>query len=84
MSSINISLPESMKVFVEEQVTQGGYGSVSEYLQDLISQDQKRKTQEYIEDLLITGLESGEVIEVNDEWWEQKRTHLINQIHEDK
>ncbi|OUL17407.1 addiction module antitoxin [Nostoc sp. T09] len=84
MSSINISLPESMKVFVEEQVTQGGYGSVSEYLQDLISQDQKRKTQEHIEDLLITGLESGEVIEVNDEWWEEKRTHLINQIHEDK
>ncbi len=84
MSSINISLPESMKAFVEEQVTQGGYSSVSEYLQDLISQDQKHKTQEHIEGLLIAGLESGEVIEVNDEWWEQKRTHLINQIHEDK
>ncbi|MDZ8053259.1 MAG: type II toxin-antitoxin system ParD family antitoxin [Aulosira sp. ZfuVER01] len=82
MSSINISLPESMKAFVEEQVAQGGYSSVSEYLQDLISQDQKRKTQEHIEELLIAGLESKEVIEVNDEWWEQKRTHLINQIHE--
>ena len=84
MSSINISLPELMKAFVEEQVAQGGYGSISEYLQELITQDQKRKTQQKIEKHLIAGLESGEVIEVNDEWWEQKRTHLINQLHEDK
>ncbi|MEH2411724.1 ribbon-helix-helix domain-containing protein [Nostoc sp.] len=78
MSSINISLPESMKVFVKEQVAQGGYCSVSEYLQELITQDQKRKMQEHIEELLITGLESREAIEVNDEWWQQKGTHLIN------
>ncbi|MEH1998308.1 MAG: type II toxin-antitoxin system ParD family antitoxin [Nostoc sp.] len=84
MSSINISLPESMKVFVEEQVAQGGYGSVSEYLQELITQDQKRKMQEHIEELLIAGLESGEAIEVNDQWWQQKRTHLINQLHQEK
>ncbi|MBD2253956.1 type II toxin-antitoxin system ParD family antitoxin [Nostoc parmelioides] len=84
MGNINVSLPESMKAFVEEQVTQGGYGSVSEYLQELISQDQKRKTQVHIEELLIAGLESGEAIEVNDEWWEQKRTHLMNQIYEEK
>ncbi|MEH2413855.1 MULTISPECIES: ribbon-helix-helix domain-containing protein [unclassified Nostoc] len=49
MSRINISLPESMKAFVEEQVAQGGYGSISEYLQNLITQDQKRKMQEHIE-----------------------------------
>ncbi|MBD2211733.1 type II toxin-antitoxin system ParD family antitoxin [Nostoc linckia FACHB-104] len=84
MSSINISLPEVMQAFVEEQVAQGGYGSISEYLQALISQDQKRKAQNKIEVDLIAGLESGEVIEVNDQWWEQKRIHLINQLHEDK
>ncbi|WP_254921311.1 type II toxin-antitoxin system ParD family antitoxin [Nodularia sp. NIES-3585] len=84
MSSINISLPESMKAFVEEQVAQGDYGSVSEYLQDLITQDQKRKTQEHIEELLIAGLESGEAIEVNDQWWQQKRTNLMNRLHEEK
>ncbi|MCC5601019.1 type II toxin-antitoxin system ParD family antitoxin [Nostoc favosum] len=84
MSNINISLPESMKVFVEEQVAEGGYGSVSEYLQELITQDQKRKMQEHIEELLIAGLESGEAIEINDEWWQQKRTQLINQLHQEK
>ncbi|BAY75989.1 putative addiction module antidote protein, CopG/Arc/MetJ family [Nostoc linckia NIES-25] len=84
MSSINIFLPDSMKSFVEEQVAQGGYGSVSEYLQELITQDQKRKMQEHVEELLIAGLESGEPIEVNDEWWQQKRTNLINQLHQEK
>ncbi|WP_373526630.1 hypothetical protein [Nostoc sp.] len=40
--------------------------------------------QEHIEELLIAGLESGEAIEVNDQWWQQKRTHLINQPHQEK
>ncbi len=79
MTIINISLPESMKAFVEEQVAKGKYDSVSEYLQELICQDQKLKTQENLEELLIAGIESGEVIEVTDEWWEQKRMQLINQ-----
>ncbi|MHC5740636.1 MAG: ribbon-helix-helix domain-containing protein [Nostoc sp.] len=84
MSNINISLPGSMKVFIEQQVAEGGYSSVSEYLQELIVQHQKRKMQEKIEKLLITGLESGETIEVNDEWWQEKRTHLIDLMHQEK
>ena len=82
MTSINISLPESMKAFVEEQVAKGGYSSMSEYLLELISQDQQRKAQEHIEELLIEGLDSGEAIGVTDEWWEQKRTHLINKLRQ--
>lgn len=39
MSNIQISLPELMKVFVQEQVAKGGYGSTSEYFQELIFQD---------------------------------------------
>ncbi|MEH2084755.1 MAG: hypothetical protein V7K89_33725 [Nostoc sp.] len=46
MTNIQISLPESMKVFVEEQVAKSGYSSASEYLQQLIFQDQQCKSQE--------------------------------------
>ncbi|MBE8967627.1 hypothetical protein IQ277_15605 [Nostocales cyanobacterium LEGE 12452] len=46
MTNIQILLPESMKVFVEEQVAKGGYSSANEYLQQLIFQDQQRKSQE--------------------------------------
>ena len=44
MTSMNISLPEPLKLFVEEQVSKGGYGTASEYLGDLIREAQRRST----------------------------------------
>lgn len=35
MQTMNISLPEQLKAFVDEQVESGRYGSVSEYVHDL-------------------------------------------------
>ena len=37
---MNISLPENLKAFVDEQVGQRGYGTSSEYLRELIRRDQ--------------------------------------------
>lgn len=36
---MNISLPDSLKFFVDEQVTQRGYGTSSEYVRELIRKD---------------------------------------------
>ncbi len=36
---MNISLPDSLKSFVDEQVTQRGYGTSSEYVRELIRKD---------------------------------------------
>ena len=36
---MNISLPDSLKSFVDEQVTQRGYGTSSEYVRELIHKD---------------------------------------------
>ncbi|MHC5735011.1 ribbon-helix-helix domain-containing protein [Nostoc sp.] len=36
MKSINISLPDTMRTYIEEQVAQGGYSSVSEYFRQLL------------------------------------------------
>ena len=43
MSTINITLPDTLKSFVDEQVTQRGYGTSSEYVRDLIRKDQDRQ-----------------------------------------
>ena len=40
MTTIQVSLPEEMKVFVDEQVARGGFGSDSEYLQALVQEAQ--------------------------------------------
>lgn len=58
-STMNISLPNTMKEFVEEQVNDGSYGTASEYFRELVREDQKRKAQERLEDLLLQRLERG-------------------------
>lgn len=42
MTTMNISLPESLKDFIDQQVSQRGYGTSSEYLRELIRKDQDR------------------------------------------
>jgi antitoxin ParD1/3/4 len=71
MTNMNVSLPESLKTYVEEQVNDGGYGTVSEYLRELIREDKKRKAQERLETLLLEGLESGDPIPVTPEFWKE-------------
>jgi antitoxin ParD1/3/4 len=67
---MNISLPDVMKAFVDEQVQSGGFGTVSEYVRDLVRRDQKERAQAKLETLLLEGLESGEPIPLNAEYRE--------------
>lgn len=82
MATLNISLPDAMRDFVEQEVTSGHYSSASEYLRQLIREDQKRRARERLERLLLEGLESGEPVEVTPEWWERKRA-LLKQVGEE-
>lgn len=53
---MNISLPESLKAFVEEQAAQRGYGTTSEYVRELIRNDQDRLR---LRSLLLEGAASA-------------------------
>jgi antitoxin ParD1/3/4 len=80
---LNISLPPSLKNYLEDQVKEGGYETPSEYLSELVREDQKRKAEAKLEALLLEGVNSGEPIEANREYWERKSTQLIER-HNDK
>jgi antitoxin ParD1/3/4 len=67
-STMNISLPDTMKAFVENTVSTEGYGTASEYIRELIRTDQKRKELERLEQVLAKAIE-GEPAELNDEVW---------------
>ncbi|MTJ20126.1 hypothetical protein FJR06_01775 [Dolichospermum sp. UHCC 0352] len=54
MTNINISVPESLKSFIDHQIVEGGYSSASEYLQQLIIQEAQRKNKASLEEFLIT------------------------------
>ncbi|WP_417481851.1 ribbon-helix-helix domain-containing protein [Maricaulis sp.] len=56
MRTINISLPGSLKAFVHAQVAEGGYGSVSEYLGELIRKDMDLQR---VRGLLLEGARSA-------------------------
>ncbi|MEO0377905.1 MAG: type II toxin-antitoxin system ParD family antitoxin [Cyanobacteria bacterium P01_A01_bin.17] len=76
---LNISLPEEVQPFLENQAAAAGYGSLGEYVHHLILLEQERLAQQArIEMLLSEGLESGEPTEATDDWWKQKRAQLIN------
>jgi len=55
MTTMNISLPDALKTFVDEQVSQRGYGTSSEYVRELIRKDQDRLQ---LRGLLLAGVGS--------------------------
>lgn len=56
MGTMNISLPDSLKSFVDRQVTTRGYGTSSEYVRELIRMDQDRQ---HLRALLLEGAASA-------------------------
>ncbi len=59
-TTINISLPETMKLDVEEIIKTEGYGNTSEFFRDLVRDHLRQRQERRLEALLIEGLESGE------------------------
>ena len=68
MTSMNISLPEPLKLVVEEQVSQGGYSTASEYLRELIREAQRRQERQELEFKLLAGLQSPTSTMTADDW----------------
>jgi len=73
MASMNISLPDDLKDFVDQQI-QGGYSSASEFVRELIRNAQKQAARAKLETLLLGGLDSGPATPMTDEDWKALRT----------
>ena len=60
MATMNVSLPDLMKEWVEEQIKTGHYSNASDYVRDLIRRDQEyHDRRETLVRALITGENSG-------------------------
>lgn len=70
MATMNISLPDQMKAWVEAQTETGRYGNASDYVRDLIRRDQeKRDSIARIQHAIDEGLRSGVGTRSMDELW---------------
>jgi antitoxin ParD1/3/4 len=76
MAALNISLPKTMKDFVEAEVRVGGFSTPSEYMRALVRAEQKRRAEERLEALLLEGVNSGNPLEVGPEYWARKKREL--------
>lgn len=60
MATMNVSLPDPMKEWVENQARTGRYSNASDYVRDLIRRDQERADKiAELQKLVMEGLESG-------------------------
>jgi antitoxin ParD1/3/4 len=68
MTTMNISLPDEMKSFVEAQMAEEGYATASEYLRALIREAQKRRAKQELESKLLEGLQGPAVKMTRKDW----------------
>lgn len=73
MSTMNISLPAALKSFVDEQVSQRGYGTSSEYVRELIRKDQDRM---HLRNLLLVGAASNPAASADASYFEGLRERV--------
>ena len=73
MATLNISMPDEMRAFIETRVRMGEYQSASDYLRDLIRHDH-----EETEQLLMEGINSGTSKPLNMAALKKKVQSLLN------
>jgi antitoxin ParD1/3/4 len=70
MATMNISLPDDLKAFVDAQVAEHSYGSSSEYLRELI---RKQRDVEKLRGLLFEGFDSGPATPMEPDFFDAMR-----------
>jgi antitoxin ParD1/3/4 len=66
MTSLNISLPDPLKAYVEERVATGDFGTPSEFIRNLIRQD-KELHRSRLESELLEALQTKDLVIAPDE-----------------
>ena len=85
MPTLTISLPESLRDFIDRQVKTKGYGNTSEYLRSLLREAQEEEADKRLQGLLLEGLESGgEDLRVNEKFWSELKAEAAALIAKNK
>ena len=81
MTTVTISLPESLRDFIEVQVKTKGYGNVSEYFRGLLREAQEREADKRLETLLLESLDDPRPdINITSEFWDGVKKRLVGRV----
>lgn len=82
---MNVSLPRTLRSFVDERVSGSSYTSASEYVRELIRKDrEQRAANDRIEELLVEGLASGPASEWTQDDWSSIRERVAKRLNAKK
>ena len=70
---MNISLPPTLKDWVDEQVSRRGFGTASEFVRQMLREEQQRELRQRIDTALIEGIESGPSTPMTPQDWDDIR-----------
>ena len=77
MPTVTISLPASLKEFVDDQLENKGFGNVSEYFRSLLREAQAKDEEARLKSLLLEGLASGEDLAISPEFWGELKAEAL-------
>ncbi len=85
MTTLTISLPDSLRKFVDVQVETKGYGNVSEYFRGLLRGAQEEEAEKRLESLLLESLDDRRPdIELTPQFWEAAKLRIAKRAQERK
>ena len=70
---MNISLPPTLKEWVEQQVYRRGFGTASEYIRQVLREEKERQVRQQVDAALIEGIESGPSTPMTRKDWDDIR-----------
>jgi antitoxin ParD1/3/4 len=82
MTTVTISLPDSLKQFIDRQVASRGYGNVSEYFRTLLRSAQDQEHSSRLQELLVEGLQTGRDIPLDQRFWKNMRKEALRMVQE--
>lgn len=80
ITTMNISLPDSMRRYVESRVLRGGYANSSEYVRHLIREEAKRTGVTRLNDLLDEAIASGPGGSPTPEFWANLKARAAKRV----
>jgi antitoxin ParD1/3/4 len=78
MTQITVELPDELAIQIQSQIAQGEFSNLGEYVVYLLQQEHSQLRSTELEKMFLAGLDSGELIEITDQWWEQKRREILS------
>lgn len=72
---MNVSLPASLRKWIDARVRRDGFGTASEFVRHLVREEKRRERAliDHIDDLIDEGLKSGDPRSGTPELWEEMR-----------